>query len=324
MIDGKGREIDYIRISVTDRCNLRCCYCMPEDGIPACSHEEILRYDEILRLTEAFAGLGFRKVKLTGGEPLVRRNLAGLVGELKAIPGIEQVTLTTNGVLLQEQMKELAEAGIDSINLSLDSLDPGTYQQITRRDCLDQVLEGMREALRYPGIPLKINCVPMGQSEEELCELAELARTCLVHVRFIEMMPIGLGKGFQGRSEQEILEILEDRFGPAGPVSEILGNGPGHYYEFAGFHGRIGFISAVSHKFCHTCNRVRLTSQGYLKTCLQYDRGKDMREPLRAGASLEELQELIREALLEKPEGHAFFQNSGENKEQRIMSQIGG
>lgn len=288
------------------------------------SHEEILRYQEIVEIAAAMAELGLQKIKLTGGEPLVRRGLPDLVGDLKAIPGIRQVTLTTNGVLLKEHMKALSQAGIDGINMSLDTLDRDGYRQIARRDEWDRAWEGLTEALKYPGIPLKINCVLMGQEEEELCRLGALARELPLQVRFIEMMPIGLGGDFSGKGEDEVLELLRRAFGREEPVEERLGNGPARYVHFPGFLGNIGFISAVSHKFCSSCNRVRLTSQGYLKTCLQYETGRDLREPLRRGAGREELKEIVREALMEKPECHGFFQEKRGPVDARSMVQIGG
>ena len=238
MIDGYGRTIDYIRISVTDRCNLRCVYCMPEQGIPPVSHQEILRFDEICRLAGIFGELGIRKIKLTGGEPLVRKNLPVLVKLLKETPGIEKVTLTTNGVLLAEQMRALADAGIDGINLSLDTLDPDIFAAITRRRELERVKEGFLAALHYPGIPLKINCVPMGPEEQKIEELAKLARKYPVHVRFIEMMPVGLGKEFRGVSEAEILEQLRRRFGREETFRGRLGNGRRTTIPFRDFRER--------------------------------------------------------------------------------------
>ena len=324
MIDGYGREIDYIRISVTDRCNLRCIYCMPAEGIDRVDHREILTYDEILRLAGIFADLGIRRIKITGGEPLVRKGVSGLVRDLKQVPGIRQVTLTTNGVLLAQQMESLADAGIDGINLSLDTLDPQMFEQITRRTGFEQVMEGFQAALRYPRIPLKINCVPMGISGQNVLELAELARKYPVHVRYIEMMPIGLGKEFGYCSEDEILAALKDRYGEYTQYRETLGNGPGHYVSFPGFQGKIGFISAISHKFCASCNRVRLTSRGFFKTCLQYETGADLRSLLRGGASEEEIKNAVAEAIERKPVSHQFFRQPGEQWENHIMSQIGG
>ena len=324
MIDGHGRKIDYLRISIIDRCNLRCVYCMPEQGVDAVAQEEILSYEEILCLVKVFAELGIRKIKLTGGEPLVRRNVAHLVRELKLIPGIEQVTLTTNGILLGEMMEELAEAGLDGINLSLDTLNPQVFEKIARRNSFEKVMEGFQAALKYPEIPLKINCVPMGMEGQNLAEMAELARKYPVHVRFIEMMPIGLGKQFEFCSEAQILESLEKRYGKAEPFLKTLGNGPGHYYSFEGFQGKVGFISAMSHKFCESCNRVRLTSQGYLKTCLQYDIGIDLKKLLREGAEEAVLQNAIEKALKNKPVSHQFDSKVEDHAEENMMAQIGG
>ena len=324
MTDGYGRRIDYLRISIIDRCNLRCVYCMPEQGVDAVSHTEILSYEEIIQLVKVFAGLGIRKIKLTGGEPLVRKNVAYLVKELKKIQDIEQVTLTTNGVLLAEVMEELAKSGIDGINLSLDTLDPQVFEKIARRDFFEKVMEGFYAALKYPEIPLKVNCVPMGMDGQNLIEMAELARKYPVHVRFIEMLPIGLGKQFQFCSEEHLLEKLQEVYGSAKLYGKSLGNGPGHYYSFEGFLGKIGFISAISHKFCDSCNRIRLTSKGYLKTCLQYDIGIDLRKLLREGAEEEALKIAIEEAMKKKPASHQFDSKVKEHAEEKMMAQIGG
>ena len=324
MIDGHGRNIDYLRISLIDRCNLRCVYCMPEDGVDMVPHEEILTYEEVLRLVKVFANLGFCKIKLTGGEPLVRKEVVKLVREIKAIPGIEKVTLTTNGTLLADVMDELADAGIDGINLSLDTLNPEVYKKIVRRDQFEKVMEGFQAALKYPQIPLKINCVPMGMEGQDILQMAELARKYPVHVRFIEMMPIGLGQQFDFCSEDEILQGLKERFGEYVPYEKKLGNGPGHYYSFEGFQGKIGFISAISHKFCDSCNRVRLTAQGYLKTCLQYDIGVDLKKLLRKDACEEALIDAINEAIYKKPVGHQFGSEVKEHGEAHMMAQIGG
>lgn len=324
MIDGYGRTIDYLRISITDRCNLRCLYCMPEDGVESVSHEEILRYDEILCLADIFSQLGIRKIKITGGEPLVRKGAVSLIKDLKQVPGISKVTLTTNGILLEQSIAELYEAGIDGINLSLDTLDKDVFYKITRRDSFDQVLRGLKAAVGYKEIPLKINCVPMGIEGQEPLKLAELARKYPIHVRYIEMMPIGLGKKFSGCAEEEILRELQKKYGECRAFSGTLGNGPGHYYEFPGFQGKIGFISAMTHKFCSSCNRMRLTSNGYLKTCLQYDMGVNLKELLRGGASREKLLEAVKKAVREKPSAHQFTEALEDHAEKHIMSQIGG
>lgn len=324
MIDGYGRKIDYIRISVTDRCNLRCQYCMPEEGILLASHRDILRFHEIERLVKIFASLGIQRIKLTGGEPLVRLQIEELVRALKRMDGIEQVTLTTNGTLLEEKAAALVSAGIDGVNISLDSLDQEEYRYFTRRDEFEKAWSGFQKMMEYPEVSLKINCVSMEQSEENMCRMAALAKDYPVHVRFIEMMPIGLGEKWMGRSQEELLTILERKFGTWQPVKEPLGNGPSHYIQFEGFQGRIGFISAMSHKFCGECNRVRLTSQGYLKTCLQHDTGTDLRESLRAGVSDDVLREQIRQAILEKPRCHSFLDETQKDREKKYMSQIGG
>ena len=247
-----------------------------------------------------------------------------MVKNLKKTPGIEQVTLTTNGILLSEKWEGLKAAGLDGINLSLDTLNPQVYRQITRREGLEKTLEGMKKILEDGTIPLKINCVPMGIPGQNVEELVELSRKYPVHVRYIEMMPIGLGKEYRGVTEEELLGELEALYGKSKAYEGRLGNGPGHYFEFSGFWGKIGFISAISHKFCYQCNRVRLTSQGFLKTCLQYENGVELRGLLRSGAGDEELEEVIQKEILCKPASHHFLQEEKEETEHRIMSQIGG
>ena len=324
MIDGYGRTIDYIRISVTDRCNLRCTYCMPEKGTLSVSHEEILSYEEIIDLAGIFASLGIHKIRLTGGEPLVRKNLSFLVKKLKQVSGIHQVTLTTNGIFLYDQMDELVSAGIDGINISLDTLNPQLFEKITRRNGLEDVLQGFYKALEYPQIPLKINCVPMEIEGQNITDMAMLAKKYPVHVRFIEMMPIGLGKQYEGQSEEAVLRELKLRFGECQNSENVPGNGPGHYYQFEGFCGKIGFISAVSHKFCDSCNRVRLTSGGFLKPCLQYETGTDLKKLLRQNESEECIRAAIEDTIRKKPHGHQFGKKQDGNTENRMMWQIGG
>lgn len=334
MRDQFGRNIDYMRVSVTDRCNLRCIYCMPEEGIPCVSHSDILTFDEIRRICGIGAELGISRIKLTGGEPLVRRGLPGLLGMLKKIPGIEQVTLTTNGILLKDNINELVSNGLDAVNISIDTLDPEYYHKITRRGGIEEVLSGLDAALSYPALKVKVNCVPLkGMPEETYVQLASLAKDRDVDVRFIEMMPIGLGKEYCGVSGQEIYNILKERFGEAERCNGKFGNGPAVYVQFSGFRGKIGFIDAVTHKFCSTCNRVRLTSEGRLKLCLQYETGIDMRKLLRSGADDEVIRQEMRRVIYEKPACHHFADGrpdtpaslSGDEKlETRDMSQIGG
>ena len=324
MKDRFGREIDYLRISITDRCNLRCVYCMPENGIAQIPHKEILTYDEITRICRCMTGLGVHKIKLTGGEPLTRKECATLVAMLKNLNGIEKVTLTTNGILLGEQMTGLAAAGIDDINISLDTLDAASFARVTRRENLNQVLEGIEAVLQYPQIGLKINCVPVLEGPENLVSVAGLAKKYPLHVRFIEMMPIGYGREFQFRGEEEICQILEKAYGTMTPVTERYGNGPCHYYKIEGFQGKIGFISAMTHKFCDQCNRVRMTAEGFLKACLQYQTGTDLKGLMRSGCTDKELTEAIQKVIWEKPVSHHFTSKEVDEDEARLMSQIGG
>lgn len=324
MLDQYGRTIDYLRISLTDRCNLRCIYCMPEEGICQIPRTELLDTDEILRICKAASELGISRIKLTGGEPLVRKICTPLVKRLKAIPGISQVTLTTNGILLADQLPGLVEAGLDAVNISLDTLEEDTFYEITRRKGMQQVMEGLTAALSYPSMTVKINCVPTLQSEKEILEIAALAKKNLLHVRFIEIMPIGLGKQFTAKGEAWVKDILEKNYGPMILSKESYGNGPCHYYTIKGFQGRIGFISALSHKFCKECNRVRLTSTGYLKGCLQFENGADLKSLLRKGCSDELLEKTIEKVIYEKPAGHNFQERKNGNEESHIMAQIGG
>ena len=325
MTDCRGREIDYLRISVTDRCNLRCVYCMPESGVVWTDHHQILSYEEIERLVRIFAGLGIRRVRLTGGEPLVRKDLSELVARLKGVPGIRWVGLTTNGVLLEEQLPALTAAGLDAVNLSLDTLDRDQYRAIVRRDGLEAALRGLNRARAVPGLTVKINCVPTGANRDQWVCLAGMAQAGPpLDVRFIELMPIGLGRGMDRREEGEVLAALEAAFGPARVCPEKRGGGPARYVTFPGFAGRVGFISAVSHQFCGSCNRVRLTAGGLLKTCLQYDAALDLKALLRNGAEGWELSARIREAVYRKPAGHHFGGGRTPGDEKHNMNEIGG
>lgn len=324
MEDRFGRKIHYLRISVTDRCNLRCAYCMPEEGVEWIAHEHLLTYEQIVRLVRLFAQLGIDKVRLTGGEPLVRKGVADLVRDIQEVKEIKKITLTTNGILLKEQLPALLEAGISGINLSLDTLDREQYIRITKRDQLKQVLEGLEAALLAPDLQVKVNCVPQGINDEQLVPLAALAKDRNLSVRFIELMPIGLGSSFTYRSEEEVLKRLEKAFGLASPIPSEEGGGPGHYFSFRGFTGKVGFISAMSHKFCEDCNRIRLTSTGFLKTCLQYSEGVDLKALMDEGESDEGLLEAIEKAIFYKPACHQFSLDEKENIQGPNMNQIGG
>ena len=283
MRDGNGRKIDYIRISVTDRCNLRCRYCMPEEGIDLMRHEDILTYQEILKIAETGARLGIRRVKVTGGEPLVRKGVSQLIRELNAIEGMEDVTLTTNGLLLGDMAPELAEAGLSSVNVSLDTLDPERFSRITRRDRFADVMKGIESAVRS-GLKVKINCAVMEHlSREDVLAFAEYSVKSGIPVRFIEMMPIGYGKQFKTIDHQTLLSHMKEAYPDLEEDHGIHGFGPAVYYRIPGWKGSIGLISAIHGKFCSSCNRVRLTAQGYLKPCLCYEDGVDLRAILRKG-----------------------------------------
>ena len=325
MIDGFGRNIDYIRISVTDRCNLRCVYCMPEEGVESVMHRNILTFDEIIRICRVLASKGLKKVKITGGEPLVRRGVANLIKQIKDVQGIESVTITTNGVLLSEQYYNLVGAGVDTITVSLDTMDRERFAEITRRDEFERVMNSIKYAQRENRVRLKINTVPMNATRQDILSLVELARDNDTDVRFIEVMPIGAGVDCDSFTEDDIKKIIEEKYGPLTFCSEVRGNGPSVHYSLEGFKGKIGFISAISHKFCDSCNRVRLTADGCLKTCLQFEAGVNLMPCLRGRGTDEQLLELLVNAINQKPKSHQF-ENKEEfdKREYRNMSQIGG
>ncbi len=323
MKDKYNRNIDYLRISITDRCNLRCVYCMPEGGIQSIPHCEILSYDEIIRLCKIFAQLGITKIKITGGEPLVRKGACELIDTLKKLDGISQVTLTTNAVNLKENLQSLKQSGIDGINISFDSLDKETYVSLTKVDSYDKALSGLNAAMES-GLNVKVNVVPVCD-DKNIINMARLAKENNVQVRFIEIMPLGEGRKYKLKTEDEMLKVLEKVYGKAHITNSVKGNGPARYYAFDNFKGNIGFVSAMSHQFCSECNRVRLTAEGYLKTCLQYDDGVDLKALLRSGKSDEEIKCAIISAINNKPLCHDFnsYKDHKESDE-RLMSQIGG
>ena len=325
MFDRYQREIHYLRLSVTDLCNLRCRYCMP-DGVEKLEREAVLTYEEFLRLAALFARCGIDTVRVTGGEPLVRKNVAQLVAGLKATPGIRRVTLTTNAVLLAEQLPALLDAGLDSVNISLDTLRPEVFRQITARDDFAAVQAGLQAALES-GLPVKLNCVPQaGVNEGELEALAALAKDNAMQVRFIEMMPIGYGAAMPCISGPELRARFARRWPELAPLSlaqeHALGDGPAVYYTVPGWQGSIGFIAAVHGKFCASCNRVRLTSQGFLRPCLASETGCDLRALLRSGADDAQLLAAIRETIWAKPREHHF--NDSSMPATRGMYRIGG
>lgn len=309
MKDGYGRNIDYMRVSVTERCNLRCAYCI---GREASFGEDALTLDEISAVCRAGAELGIRKIKLTGGEPLLREDIVSIVKAVRAIEGITSVTLTTNGVLLSRYAEALKKVGIDSINVSLDTLDREKYSRITGFDCLSQVISGIKDSISL-GIPIRINAVLTDKSDFET--LASTARDNPIDVRFIEMMPIGRGKGFVPIKNSEIIAENMDL-----KKASYRGNGPCVYYEREGYRGRIGFISPLSGNFCRGCNRIRLTSKGFLKGCLCYSEGLDVRGFIN---DKEGLRAAIKKVIENKPEGHCFHDIT-KITETKDMNEIGG
>lgn len=321
--DRFGRTINYLRISVTDRCNLRCRYCMPE-GIERLPMADILTYEEIAFVCAQAAEMGIDRVRITGGEPLVRRDCAALVRMLKETPGVRQVTMTTNGVLLAEQLEDLLAAGLDGVNISLDTLDRETYRTLTGRDGLDRVTAAVQAAAGRMSV--RVNCVVIrGINEESPVSLAGLAREMPIDVRFIELMPLGAARGMAPVPNAEVLSRIEAAFGKTEADPGRRGNGPAVYRRAAGFAGRIGLISAMHGKFCGECNRLRLTSTGELKPCLCYEDRIPLREILRDGEPdrKERIREKIREAAARKPQAHCF-EDRDSVTERRGMSQIGG
>ena len=330
LIDSFGRTLDYLRVSVTDRCNLRCVYCMPPQGVEWKSHESMLSFEEFLRVCAVMSELGVRKIKVTGGEPLVRRGTASFIKNLKALSGIERVTITTNGLLLDSYLDEAEALGAlpDGVNISLDALNPERYKQITRNnDAVPETILQMVDRLLKKQITVKINCVPIrNSSEEEILPMAALAKDKDIALRFIELMPMGYAANLKPVPGSEILPILEKNFGVLTPCSGIPGSGPAVYYRLPGFKGTIGFINAVSRGFCETCNRLRITSSGFLKLCLSSELGLDLRVLLRTGASDKEIIQAITEIILKKPRFHSLsgIYNTEPSDHSDGMSGIGG
>lgn len=321
MKDSYGRTVDYMRISITDRCNLRCRYCMPE--MPCfLPRKELLSLEEILDICVCGAQMGIRKIKITGGEPLLSPGCVELIRKLKEIPGMEKVTLTTNGVLLAPFAEALYQAGIDGVNVSLDTLNEETYRKITGFDKLAQVLEGLDTMSRFP-VPLKTNTVLLPwENGKDWKELALLAKNRRIDVRFIEKMPLGKDKETEGVSNILLLEEMQASFGKAEPDGRSHGNGPAVYYRFPGFQGSVGFISAIHDNFCAGCNRLRMTAEGKVKPCLCYEDNFSLKEAVRAG-NREEIRELLRSAVEKKPQRHCFA-HTEQITEQRDMWKIGG
>lgn len=321
MKDSYGREINYLRVSVTDRCNLRCIYCMPEEGIKnLLPHHEILGYEEILRIIRIALSIGISKVRITGGEPLIRKDIVSFIESLARIEGIQDIGMTTNGVLLKKYAKSLHDAGLRRVNVSLDSLDENKFRTITRLGSLKEVLEGIEEAYRVGLNPVKINVVVMkGINDDEVERFAQWSKEVPFQIRFIEFMPIGENHWRRELfiSKQEIKEKIEASFGKLIPV-QLKKSGPAEYFMLEGAKGFLGFISPMTTHICVKCNRLRLTADGKLRLCLFSDKEIDLKTPLRKGASDAEIRQIIIKAIQLKPQGMS------QTKPLRAMSTIGG
>jgi cyclic pyranopterin phosphate synthase len=328
LVDSYGRRIKNMRISVTDKCNFRCVYCMPAEGLPWLPRAEILTFEEITRLTRVAVGLGIEQVRLTGGEPTVRRDLPDLIRMLREISALRSLSLTTNGVLLTKLARPLAEAGLTRINVSLDSLVRERFAQLTRRDALDQVLAGLEELEKYPGIhPIKINAVAMrGFTEQEVIDFVRLARRKPYVMRWIEFMPLDADQIWRKEdilTGGEIRALIEEEFGPLVPITTGDKSETARRYTFADGIGEVGFINPVSEPFCGQCDRIRLTADGHLRTCLFAHEETDLRAVLRSTDDDEELSRAIRIAVWHKELKH-YIGDKRFRRTARSMSMIGG
>lgn len=326
LIDGFRRGITYLRISVTDKCNLRCVYCMPEEGLAWLRRSELLDYEEIAQIVRAAASVGVRSIRLTGGEPLLRRDIDRLVSLLRAIEGIDDISLSTNGLLLADRAQALRDAGLDRVNISLDTLRADRFEEIARRPGLDLVLAGIDAALAAGLHPVKLNCVVMrGKNDDELRDFAKLTRDAALIVRFIEVMPVHENLGIAADayiSADEMLALLAQE-GDLQPTEVACGNGAARYFAYDGAPGAVGVISPLSHDYCERCNRVRLSAAGALKLCLFGDHSVDLRSPLRGGATQEQMAEMLSDAMFVKPERHHLRLGEPASR-MRALSEIGG
>ena len=326
MRDGFGRRIEYLRVSVTDKCNLRCVYCMPVEGLPWLKREDILDYEEIAHIVGVMATMGLRRVRLTGGEPLVRRDIAALARMIASTPGIDDLALSTNAVLLADMADELRSAGVRRLNVSLDSLRPERVDAIARRpNSLPAIMDGLDAAERVGFDPIKINVVVMrGRNDDEIADFAELTRERPWHIRFIEVMPLGASLDVSMDEYVPATEMLARvrRIGALEPDQGPGGNGPARYFRFPGAPGTVGVITPMSHNYCDTCNRMRLTADGHLRPCLFGDVQTNLRDPLRAGL---DIRPLVEQTLAIKPERHQLVQGSAVGSGGLLaLSQVGG
>ncbi|MBU3137188.1 GTP 3',8-cyclase MoaA [Clostridium gasigenes] len=323
MEDKYGRKIDYLRISVTDNCNLRCIYCMKENHNDFLSSDKKLTDNEIYRIVLESAKLGIKKIRFTGGEPLVRKDIMDLIGRINKIEGIEEIYLTTNGILLLDQVENLAANGVKGVNISLDSLKPDRFKTLTRRGELKKVLEVIDKCIEH-NIKVKLNTVIIGDiNQDEILDFVELTKQKAIDVRFIELMPIGQGKLFKPVKNTKILEIIKSEYKELAEINRNISEGPAKYIRVNNSLGRVGFISAISNCFCDYCNRIRITPDGFLKQCLHWNYGVDLRTLIRNGISNEELNNIIKNNIYNKPEKH-LFNEQNKNEEIRFMNEIGG
>jgi len=323
LIDSFGRKIDYLRISVTDRCNLRCVYCMPAGGIINKPHAELLTFEEIGEIVSVCAKLGIEKIRFTGGEPLVRKNLADLISSLSKISGIKDIALTTNGMLLKEQAGQLKKAGLKRVNISLDSLRHDRYRNITRQGDLEKVWEGIREASNVGFFPVKVNVLLLEDIDQyEIANFLSLTLEDSFHIRFLEFMPVNSFYKAEGAISGEGIMKIARGFGDI-EEAKMVGNGPARVYKFKNGRGTFGIISPMSCKFCFRCNRLRLTSDGFLKACLHSELKVNLRDPLRGGANADEISKLIKAAVDMKPREHSL-DREGTKAGEFSMCQIGG
>ncbi|WP_339007966.1 GTP 3',8-cyclase MoaA [Fusobacterium varium] len=324
MIDKIGREIEYLRLSITDRCNLRCQYCMSERNMNFLPREELLTFEEIKRTVKILGKIGIKKIRLTGGEPLVRKNFTDILKNISSVEEIEEISLTTNGLLLGEHFESLMKNRLKKINISLDTLNPVLYKEITRGGSLEKVLENIFKAIELGVERIKLNIVLIKEkNDNEIMDFVKFSETYPVDIRFIELMPIGEGKNFVSVSNDEVIKIIQKER-ELFPINEKIGSGPAKYFKSSFSKGNIGFITPLSYSFCDKCNRIRLTPDGFLKLCLHWNKGINLKRIMRSGTTDEELEKIIFNSIYNKPEHHSMDEDIKENIDKRKMNQIGG
>ncbi|MCK4259865.1 MAG: GTP 3',8-cyclase MoaA [Halanaerobiales bacterium] len=325
LLDQIGRKIDYLRISITDRCNLRCQYCMPSEGVEYKFHDNILRYEEIIQIVKVGVELGIKKVRITGGEPLVRGGVVDFIRHLNEVKGLEDISLTTNGILLGKYAEDLKDAGLNRVNISLDTLDRDKFKMITRRDNFDQALEGIKTALKVGLTPVKVNTVMMkGVNDDEILDFVNLSHNNPIHVRFIEFMPLGQSKELSAARYISLEDIRNQIMKEIELIPAMVkSSGPATTYKVPSGQGTIGFITPISHNFCSTCNRLRLTSDGRLRPCLDSNLEIDLHDENGKIIDVNDIKDKFIKAIMLKPGHHNFLEERGESS-RRDMFQIGG